>query len=164
MSKVKAVLDFYKETLPKKAVELADLCEEVGLLALSGEYTGKFVANAGLTAVYADHVTAELSAEIARLRTQAVADAARIAELERVQTWLPIETAPRCRPILVYAVWDWDGMCGDKCKEDDAWQLAQWLEDARSKQGGFFYSLTFTPYEAIAVQPKFWMECPKVTK
>ena len=88
MSKVKAVLDFYKNTLPKKAVELADLCEEIGLLTFSGEYAGKVVRSAGLTAVYADHVTAELQAENAGLR-------AKVVGLEKGREWLPIESAPR---------------------------------------------------------------------
>lgn len=100
MSKVKAVLDFYKNTLPKKAVELADLCEEIGLLTFSGEYAGKVVANAGLTAVYADHVAAELQAENAALR-------AKVAELEAGREWLPIEKMPKSGEFLL-GVWSGD--------------------------------------------------------
>lgn len=73
--------------------------------------------------------------------------------------WLPIESAPKdCdEPFLVYAMWDWGGMCGYDVDEDYETRVA-------TEYSGVFYSVTSNPYKDHAFKPTHWMPLPSPPK
>ncbi len=90
-------------------------------------------------------------AEIARLRTQAVADAVRIAELERAQTWLPIdESTPYEKKILTKWV-------GDEHRPPVVLVNTRNNSVGIGRKDGFWFSL---PDQT----PTLWCNLPESTK
>jgi hypothetical protein len=73
-----------------------------------------------------------------------------------------IETAPKDRPIFVFAKWAWEKIDRDVVYE---WRLAEWCDycgeyDENGVSIGCFSSVTSNPYKDFGCDALYWMDLP----